>query len=330
MNAIVLTGLDGANPLGFLAALGALAAVDAHEPGARLAWKNEGRWRPVLSTNLTRDALIERLVADVRSWDGDPAIALTYAKAVKPGSKKEPSDAKLAQDLKPTPAKFREYIQGLIDRAGDGAAFLRGARRPLDYSSAFGTEIAVDGGGNVKPTHLHFTAGQQEFLKAVLELQDVAGGVTAADLDEALFGPWRYERSLPVLGWDSSVSRDYALRADDPSKNKKTGVPGADWLAFRGLAFVPVAPVGDELQTAGCAGGWKSGGTFTWPLWSPPLSVAAVRSVMVLADIADLSAHARRARGVEVVMRSGIRRSDQGGYGSFMPPDVRAPGKRRG
>lgn len=330
MNAIVLTGLDGANPLGFLAALGTLAAIDAHAPGARLAWKNEGRWRPVLSTELAREALIERLVADLRSWDGDPATALAYAKVAKPGSKKDPSDAKVAQDLKPTPAKFREYVQGLIAGAGDSVAFLRGARRPLDYSSAFGTEIAVDGGGNVKPTHLHFTAGQQEFLKAVLELQDVAGGVTAADLDEALFGPWRYERSLPVLGWDSSVSRDYALRADDPSKNKKTGVPGADWLAFRGLAFVPVAPAGDELQTAGCAGGWKSGGTFTWPLWSPPLSVAAIRSVMTLADIAELSAHARRARGIEVVMRSGIRRSDQGGYGSFMPPDVRAPGKRRG
>jgi len=325
---ILLTGLDGANPLGFLAALGALAAAGATDDGARLAWTNEGRWRPSLISTLDRASLLECLVADLRTWDGDPAVRLSYTKA-KDGAKKKGAEPKVTRDLKPTPDAFGRFLQGLVDAMGaagpPAAAFLRGARRPLDYASAFGTDVAVDNAGNVKPTALHFTAGQQEFLKSVIELIE---SVSRDDLEEALFGPWRYIRELPVLSWDSSASRDYALRADDPSKSKKTGVPGADWLAFRGLAFVPVAPVHSEIQTAGCSGGWKVGGAFTWPLWRGALSVSAVRSLMTLADLAATRGHERRARGIEVVMRCGIRRSDQGGYGSFLPADVRPPGAR--
>lgn len=324
---IVLGGLDGTNPLGFFAALGILAVADAAAPGSRLTWRNEGRWRPALSTALDRDALISAAQEDLRTWADDPAIALSYKKVEKEkdSAKKKASEAKVAQDLKPTPERFRQYLAQLLVGSRDEREFLRGRRRPLDYAAAFGTEIARDGSGNVKPTALHFTAGQQEFLKSILALVDHDSGVNADDLTEALFGPWLYRRALPVLSWDSSVARDYALRADDPSKSKKTGVPGADWLAFRGLAFVPVVPDGDEILTASCSGGWKSGGAFTWALWRGGLGVGAVRSLMTIDRLDRLSAHERRARGVELVLRSGIRRSDQGGYGSFMPAEVRPP-----
>lgn len=315
MTALALTGLDGANPLGFLAALGTLAAVDAAAPGGRLSWKNEGRWRPTLISEFDRDALLTALTADLRTWDDDPAIALSYGKGTK-----------IARDLKPPPECFTKYVTDLLATATrEGlSSFLGRSRRPLDYANAFATELAEDNNGNTKPTVLHFTAGQQEFLKAVLEL---VATITPADLEEALFGPWSYTRELPVLGWDSSMSRDYALRADDPSKSKKTGVPGADWLAFRGLAFLPVVPIHGEARTAGCAGGWKTG-TFTWSLWSSALDVDAIRSLMTCADVEDSSAHVRRARGIAAVLRAGIRRSDQGGYGSFQPAAVLAPGTR--
>jgi hypothetical protein len=282
----------------------------------------------VLTSSLDRTSLPGCLASDLRTWDDDPAVGLSYEKPLKDGAKKKSSEPKLAQDLKPRPEKFRKYLRDLVKRvdlANAPLTFLHQPRRSLDYASAFGTDVAVDNNKNVKPTALHFTAGQQEFLKSVLELIE---GVNEIDLEEALFGPWQYERELPVLSWDSSVSRDYALRADDPSKSKKTGIPGADWLAFRGLAFVPVAPVGSEIQTAGCSGGWKFGGAFTWPLWNRALSVSAVRSVMTFADLDELNARERRARGIELVLRSGIRRSDQGGYGSFLPSDVRPPAGR--
>jgi hypothetical protein len=48
--AVELAGLDGANPLGFLAAVGLLRVVSriAAESRPRLAWRAEGRWLPVM------------------------------------------------------------------------------------------------------------------------------------------------------------------------------------------------------------------------------------------------------------------------------------------
>ncbi len=146
-------------------------------------------------------------------------------------------------------------------------------------------------------------------------------GLSAGDLEEALFGPWRYDRPLPVLQWDNAASRDYALRASDPSKEKKLGVPGADWLAFRGLSFLRVAPVGDGIATTGCRGRWKTG-TFRWPIWTVPLSRPVIGSLLASPELEDVEPRVLRARGVAVVFESGIRRSDQGGYGSFTPAQV--------
>jgi len=48
--AIAMTGIDGANPLGFLAALGVLVALDRASVGQpRLAWEERSRWTPVVT-----------------------------------------------------------------------------------------------------------------------------------------------------------------------------------------------------------------------------------------------------------------------------------------
>jgi CRISPR-associated endonuclease/helicase Cas3 len=66
---LVLTGPEGGNPLGFLAALGALAVL--HEgicPQARLGWRRAVTWQPVLTNVSTadRDALSEAVAAALR------------------------------------------------------------------------------------------------------------------------------------------------------------------------------------------------------------------------------------------------------------------------
>lgn len=293
MDELVLSGLDGANPLGFLAALGTLAAA----PDARLGWRYQGAWRPVLTSLFAEmGALIDCIDADRSSCAGDPALTLHY-------------DGK--RDLKPPPSVFHDYLTNLTALAGPGN------RRSVDWASAFATDVAVDNNGNTKPTALHFTAGQQQFLQMVTEL---ANAVTKDDFREAFEGPWRYERALPVMGWDATSSRDYALRASDPSTDKKLGVPGADWLAVRGLVLFPTAPAGNRVMTTGCAGGWKDG-RFQWPLWTVSLSAPVIRSVLSL-EFEQMHALERRDRGIGAVFSSGIKRSDQGGYGSFEPASV--------
>lgn len=297
MNSMRFPGLDGSNPLAFLAALGVLQAISESSPDAALAWEFCGTWQPDLVSPYTQvEAVIEALDTDRQSCITDAALMLEY-------------DAK--RDLKPAPCRFREYLGQLVQLSSPRQ------RRSVDWASAFATDVAVDNNGNIKPTALHFTAGQQQFLQMVWEL---VRSVTRDDLREALLGPWRYQRPLPVLGWDATSSRDYALRASDPSTDKKLGVPGADWLAVRALAMLPTVPHGTRILTTGCSGGWKDG-RFHWPLWTVPITAPVVRSLL-RQPFGNMSRHVRNAIGIGAVLSSGIRRSDQGGYGSFEPSSV--------
>jgi len=297
MDDVTLTGLEGTNPLSLLAALGVLAASATGRPESRLCWRYEGGWWPILTSKYSAiDDLLEQLDEDRRSCSDDPALSLEY-------------DGK--RDLKPSPARFRDL---LLDLSRNATAE---TRRSIDWASAFATDVAVDNNGNTKPTALHFTAGQQQFLQMAVELRDK---VTKEDLREALIGPWQYRRPLPVMGWDATSSRDYALRATDPSTDKKRGVPGADWLAIRGLTFFPTMPQGNRVLTTACVGGWKDG-RFIWPLWTVPLSASVIRSLLC-GNVWSLTNEERAARGIGAVFSSGIKRSDQGGYGSFEPASV--------
>ncbi|MFO0749476.1 MAG: hypothetical protein U1F43_27975 [Myxococcota bacterium] len=293
MSEVTLTGLDGSNPLGLLAALGVLEATAAR--GGRLSWRDEGVWRPVLhGVTTSMDELLALLDADRQACIDDPALALAYAGV---------------RDLKPPPAVYRAYLEGLVARSE------RTTRRAVDWAAAFATDVVVDNNGNTKPTALHFTAGKQLWLKMVV---DLVGAVGPDDLRAAIVGPGRYTRERPVWAWDATASRDYALRASNPATEKKTGVPGADWLGVRGLASVGVVPRGSRIVTTGCSGEWKTG-HFTWPLWSRPLTLDLARTTLRLLRPEAMTASERAARGIETVLRSGIRRSDQGGYGSFTP-----------
>lgn len=306
MTDIILTGLDGSNPLGFLAGLGVLNVLTEHGD-ATLAWRT-GDWRASLTADgVTSDDLIRILTDETATWKDDPCLALKYPKPASKGSRA--GKAKVAWDLKPPPEMFRWYVENLVAR-GDPAR-----RRSMDFAAAFATETAQDNNGNTKPTALHFTAGQQQFLEMVSQLR---ASVMPDDFREAIFGPWRYERDLPVLGWDCTAARMYALRADDPSIAEKRGVPGADWLAFRGLSFIRVAPIGGQIVTTGCAGGWKTG-AFRWPVWTASLTKDTIQSLLQVPGLPELSEPERRARGIAGVFECSIRRSEQGGYGSFTP-----------
>ena len=69
---LVLTGIDGANPLGFLAALGTLLLLrQGTFPEARLAWKRTATWQPVLTGVLpaNQGMLCDALAVALRGRD---------------------------------------------------------------------------------------------------------------------------------------------------------------------------------------------------------------------------------------------------------------------
>lgn len=319
---IELTGLEGTNPLGFFASLGLLDVVtrqrDPAAPMPRLWWTDEIDPQARLEGVGAIDELVDLVIRDREQWFGSPVLEPRIGGALQ-------DDVKLST------------LRGVPDDSGDDRSDLRiwieqvyrdGGEADRALLHALVAEGAsMETSPAAKPSHFHFTAGQQKFLQMIRELRD---GITADDVSEALIGPWRYASRLPVMGWDTSRGeRVYALRGHNPSGDKKQGVPAADWLAVLGLRFFPVATRSvrgrAQLVTTGCSRSWKHG-TFTWPLWgagSDPtrrgLSAPTVQSLVADPSLVGMRQRQLEMLGVIRVLHAPITRSDQGGYGSFGP-----------
>ena len=285
-----LTGLEGTNPLGFFAALGVQVAFEGTADMPRLWWSDDVVPHAVVDNSCSVEEITDRAMEVLPAWLESPAISTAL----------EPSGD----------VKFKE---------SDIATYLARSRNSEPGSRLAACLVAqgsLDNSGVAKPTDLYFTAGQQKFLKMV---KDVLNGVTAEDLKIGLTGPWPYQSELSSLMWDVVDDSNYALSASDPSKGKKRTNPGAEALAILGISKYPVFGSSGRTLTQGASGSWKRG-SFTWPIWSKPASHRVVASLLAHGD----SAHADLlpAWGITRVMQSAIRRSSQGGYGTFGPPEV--------
>lgn len=299
MTGVELRGLDGANPLAFFAALGLLVVAERMGTPLRLRWTDTAISRPVIERAETVEHLAEMVDEDRQRWRDAAVFCFPVASP--------------AADVKFTPADLRGFIRA-CDDADDGG-------RSLALCSAVVAEGVTDESGKAKPTDLHFTAGKQLFLVMARQL---CAETTLQDVLEAL-EQWRYERELPSLRWDVADDRAFALSAVNPSGEKKRTVPGAEWLALQGITLIPAVKAGSRVIGPGLSGPWKQGGSYTWPLWGRPASPDAVRTMLRLAGAVELGSQwemLASSLSVFRVMQSAIRRSEQGGYGSFGPAKV--------
>ena len=305
MNEVALRALEGTNPLGFLAALGVLDALTSQNHDATLRWTDELVPHAIIGGVSGLDLLLDVMDRDREMWRDSALLGF-------------PEDSPLP-DAKPGVKLLREWFEAVAGQ--------HERRADSHLLCALVAEGALDGNEKAKPTHLHFTAGQQQFLKMVRLL---ATKVDRERLREAVCGPWRYDSSLPSLSWDARGERVYAVRAINPSREKRLGVPGSDWLAFRGLVFYPVTrTVKGALRTTACDPEWKRS-AFRWPVWSVPCTRNVVGSLVADQTLVSQSRRARlrpddlAVRGIISVLEAPIRRTNQGGYGSFGAPDVLA------
>jgi hypothetical protein len=303
---IRMTALEAGNPGAFLAALGVLDVVAAHADGARLRWVRSAGWRPEVQGVGSREDLIALVLDDLKGARGSEVFQFTYPRST--GKKKgEPIG-----DLKAEKDYLREHLLEPIARQASS-----GHRVDADICAGLVAEGGLDNNGKAKPTAFHFTAGQQNFLDMV---QGLRSSVESDHIEEGLFGLWTNPQKLPAMGWDVANSREYALRATDPSSDPKVCQPAVEWLGVRGLRFFPCSAKGGKTVTTAVSGSWKRG-QFIWPVWGGWLDQDTVQSLLA-SDLEGLSSSERRARGVSDLFRAGIQRSDQGGYGSFQPPRV--------
>lgn len=301
MSRIQLVGVDGSNPLGFLAALGLLRIV----PEAKLGFSDDGSCQAFFDGLNVSEPDLAKLISDdaAKNADDNAPWRLTYTKA----ATKKQGPQKVA-DLKPPPDVFKGYLATCVD------AWLSGNEEAAAYAAAYGTDVAVDGNGNTKPTAFHFTAAHQTFLGAV---ETIRASVTPDWVKESLF-EGHAEKPGSNLRWDPGAERNWALMAHDPSGNETRVNAPLEWLAFRGLPLLPSFPCGTRIITTGVVGRGDDM-TFTWPLWAVPASCQAARSILQV----DWTGNAknRAACGVFAICSSAIRRTSQG-FGNFGPSSV--------
>ena len=305
MNGVHLTGLEGTNPLGFLAALGVQVAFASEPEQPRLWWSDDIVPHAVVDVDFSIARIADQAMKVIAQWKDSPAVSPRRCD----GSAMPKGD-----ELKFTPDDTRTYLSsaGQCDSAGA-------------LITALVAEGSLDNNGAAKPSDLYFTAGKQHFLKSVRE---ILKEVSRDDVLVGLQGPWKYESKVKSLMWDVVDDRVYALRADDPSSTsgsdpKRTN-PGPEALAVLGLTLHPVFGSRGRTLTQGWSGSWMTR-SYAWPIWRKPASPYAVKSLLTHASTDGPTDMGRAgwfdSWGVVKVLRSPFRPSGQG-YGNFGPSEV--------
>lgn len=194
------------------------------------------------------------------------------------------------------------------------------------------TDGALKEDGRILPTPFcaMFGQGHQHFLS---RLADVPAGVlpkamakrksppdlnAPAMIAAALFAPWTREDETDGFRWDPMEDRRYALRFENPSTDAGRTQHGANRLAAIGLPALPGAAVQRRrgIRFLNVATEVEGGVlTITWPIWTPPASLAAIQALLAHPYLQSGPEGALRHLGV--IERRQARRVANGKFMSF-------------
>lgn len=252
---IPLPGIDGANPLGFLAALGTWRTVERLYPETRMHWETKaGHWSPVLCLNdaLGEDDLVKQLFSKLQEGLSNRLFHLN-------------------KDLKIPAEIFRQFSREAIDATNFHLA---------DWISAIGSDVHKDKYGNIEGTLFDLmNAGKQYFLQNIRFLVE---NTSVDDIINTLFQKWAYQNMRGGMRWDLAEDRRYALRWKDPQADTTESQWGANRLAIEALPLLQTAPASRCLQTTCFLSQGKKNTFFTWPIWSCDITISTCRSLLGL------------------------------------------------
>ena len=294
---LVLRGLAGDSPLGFLAAVGTLRTVALAEPNSdwRMKWlEREAIWLPEISSKraIAPATLVDTLMSALR-LESTPEFDFD-------------------KNLTVSPEEFCRIAGEAQGRA------LKDDRRFADFVVAFGCESVINDKRQIQDTALRTMsgAGNQHFLGTMKQL---VAKTTASDLHGSLFDPWIYPDRKLGLRWDPHEDRRYALRWGNPSGGN--GVPtmrGANRLAVEALPLFPTVPVGRRLETTGFTQIERTY-SLSWPIWDSNIGVDLVRSLLALPGIQKIDPDRQRLCSMGVVEIYRSSRTTNGKYRNFLP-----------
>lgn len=286
---LILNGLDGSNPLAFLAAIGTLRILTlvsetADSPDwlgteVTMNWVPNGvAWRPVLHTSALRSPTPEAMLQTLSS--------------------------SLSQDFANHPLALFGSREGLREWmvAQVTAASVVNRERGVNWLSALCSDLAPDATSQLQTVRRDYFLGN---------LKNIIVNTTPSHLKRTLFSSWDYGDPLnnQSLHIDPTEDRRHALQwhqpSGDPTRNRRGGMLGANRLAIEAFPLFQSLASGEKLSTKGFVGQTVYNTRWTWPIWSCPIGIDGVNLLLGLTDIQaeypDLQL--LRARGIASVFR---------------------------
>ncbi len=286
VSTLTLEGLDGSNPLAFLTALGAFRSLVNHAPQSqfKLSWaKSRGAWRPVLRT-FSSEVLTEESLLDVLE------ACLDVAEADHPSLR----------------------LATLIDTIGIRMCFRESSetstmqcRQDAEWLSCNGSDLADSSSiSQLQTTRRDYHS---------INIRGLLEKTNREHLRRSLFLAWDY--ADPIAGLSLHIEpredRRHAYQwhtpSGDPTRAVSGGMIGANRLALEAWPLFQSLPAGDKLTTVGFRGLKANNTRFYWPVWSVPIDLETLNSVLSLSTLDtsdDREVASVQAMSIEAVFRA--------------------------
>ncbi|MCX7700485.1 MAG: hypothetical protein N2039_06375 [Gemmataceae bacterium] len=261
-NGLLLPGLDGTNPLGFLAALGVLRILTLRGHSPKMRWTQSGGvWRPAISGLPSQLPSLETELHDALASLDHSAWSI---------SKKLPFEANI----------FRNHVKDGVWKAS-----VRD-RQLVDLLASFGAEFFEDDGGAFEETELCMVrsgdaAGQGmiAYGRRIIETSE------PNHIKKAIEANWLNSDDKCALRLDPGEDKPYGLQWQNPSSVGAMSEKGANCLALLALPCFPVIPTHREAKTVGFGLRQPKQSSFTWPIWDCSLNLNVVCSILALDEL---------------------------------------------
>lgn len=277
---LLLNGLDGSNPLGFLAALGTLCVLShAFGSSIHLGWRStRGSWKPFLGGCGDDEQEVCSQVLD--SLRNASMAVFDIGKEDKSG-----------EVYNKFPFASDRFVQELKIR--QRKAFLSD-RRDVDFLASFGTDLYPDTKkGDFQETRFRMVrSGDSNRQGMLFYAKAIRESIDRHHVEHTFFHAWDYQDEGYSLRWDPIEDQPYALRWRDPSKSSLTHGPGtmlaANSLAIEALRYFPTFAIGKQAHTTGFHQHKRRRLRFVWPIWTAMVGMETLRSLIALRDLHEI------------------------------------------
>jgi CRISPR-associated endonuclease/helicase Cas3 len=262
---LLLPGLDGTNPLGFLAALGVQSCLSRTKgsTSVRMGWTPcFATWIPRITFEGIGHVSQETLLEELEN-------SLVSDRSTHP--------ANLYEELQTVADSRRQFFEQVL-----GAASVQHRAR-VDFLAAIASDATPDDAVcQIQTTRRDYHLGN---------IDSILRNTRREHLQRTIFSPWDYSDSLDnqSLHLDPSEDRRHAYQwnkpSGDPSRKRSGGMLGANRLAVEAIELLTSIPNSTKLRTIGFQGDRSTDTFWTWPIWEPLISSRTVKSLLGLAEL---------------------------------------------